>query len=163
MAGGGVETWSSIKKGISKAEQPELIEMLKGLYDLSHDNKLFLTARLAGLSAKSIEPYRKRIVDQFFPDRGLGDAKLGLARKAITDYKRATSDVAGTAELMVTYVENGARFTEEYGDINGPFYDSMISMMRDLVRLLGAPGSVALAEQFRGRLEIAEEMSQSCG
>ena len=34
-----------------------------------------------------------------------------MARKAIRDYRRATRNLTGTAELLMTYVETGAEFT----------------------------------------------------
>ena len=39
---------------------------------------------------------------QFFPARGIGKLKLGEARKAIRDYRKATGDLSGTAELLMT-------------------------------------------------------------
>ena len=65
-----------------------------------------------------LEKYRSKIVDQFFPARGEGKLKLGEARKAIRDYRKATGDIPGTAELLMTYVENGTKFTHDYGDID---------------------------------------------
>lgn len=62
-----------------------------------------------------LETYRSKIVEQFFPKRGVGKLKLGEARKAIRDYRKATGNIPGTAELLMTYVENGAEFTHQYG------------------------------------------------
>src|SRR5689334_11242652 len=90
----------------------------------SADNKLFLATRLSPevIGAEALEPYRKRIIVQFFPPRGFGKLNLREARQAIRDYRKATSDLAGTLELMMTYVENGTAFTREYGDISEGFY-----------------------------------------
>ena len=69
---------------------------------------------------------------QFFPARGIGKLKLGEARKAIRDYRKATGDLSGTAELLMTYVENGTRFTREFGDIDERFYSSVESALDEL-------------------------------
>src|SRR5450432_3875596 len=71
------------------------------------------------------EKYRRKIVDQFFPTQGEGKFKLGEARKAIRDYRKATGNLPGTVELMMTFVENGVKFTHEYGDIDERFYNSV--------------------------------------
>ncbi|WP_285715357.1 hypothetical protein, partial [Proteus vulgaris] len=60
-----------------------------------------------------MEKYRAKIVEQFYPKRGEAKLKLSEARKAIKDFRKATGHVTGTAELMMTYVENGAEFTHD--------------------------------------------------
>ncbi len=62
-------------------------------------NRDFIQARCqAGESGGEIlEKYRGRIVDQFFPARGFGKLKLGEARKAIRDYRKATGNPAANA------------------------------------------------------------------
>ncbi|HVQ39158.1 MAG TPA: hypothetical protein VMS31_16585 [Pyrinomonadaceae bacterium] len=54
-------------------------------------------------------------MEQFFPARGFGKLKLGEARKAIRNYRKGTGNLAGTAALLMTHVENGAKFTKDYG------------------------------------------------
>ena len=93
-------------------------------------------------AGRRLETYRKIIVDQFYPKRGEGKLKLAEARKAIRDYKKATGNMEGTIELLLTYLENGNEFTCEFGDIDGPFYDSLCSVMDELA---------AAAQERRGR------------
>jgi hypothetical protein len=59
-----------------------------------------------------------------------------VARKAITDYRRATKDIPGTLNLMLTYVEQGTRFTSEYGDFEESFYNSMESVFSEATKLV---------------------------
>ena len=47
----------------------------------------------------------------------------------IRNYRRATKDTIGTLDLMLHYVETGTEFTNTYGDINEPFYNSLESML----------------------------------
>jgi len=79
-------------------------------------------------------------VKQFFPARGVGKLKLGEARKTIRDYRKATSNLSGTVELLMTYVENGASFTHEYGDIDERFYSSVESVLDELDEIKCNPG-----------------------
>ena len=46
----------------------------------------------------------------------------------------ATSDVGGTLDLMLTFVEMGNRFTKQFGDVDGPFYDAVLGMMEQFAK-----------------------------
>ena len=101
-------------------------------------------------------------VEQFFPARGFGKLKLGEARKAIRDYRKATGNLPGTAELLMTCVENGTRFTQEYGDIDERFYRSVESALEELAGLLRGE-AWEFYPSLSGRLASAEQMSDSIG
>ena len=155
--------WIDVKKEIATLSQPELVELVKALFDHSNDNKLLLASRFSSqpLGEDAIAPYRKRIVDQFFPTRGYGKAGLGEARKAIREYKKATSDLLGTAELMMVYVEQGTEYTNSYGDITEAFYISMESVLEELTKLLSSPQGRGLYLAFKGRLrKLAHDASK---
>jgi predicted DNA-binding protein len=109
-----------------------------------------------------LEKYRGKIVEQFFPARGDGKLKLGEARKAIRDYRKATGNLPGTVELLMTYVENGTRFTHEYGDIDERFYSSVESVLDELATLLRGKAR-GIYPQFRDRLARVEQMSDGIG
>ena len=143
--------WSDVEKQITAMDRQVLIQLVKELFDASADNHAFFATRFLDATAQAdvLESYRKRIVNQFFPARGFGKLGLREARKAITDYRRATSDVVGTLDLMLVYVENGTRFTNEYGDIEESFYNSMESVLSEAAKL--AASNPGLYSQFRDR------------
>jgi hypothetical protein len=87
---------------------------------------------------------------------------LGEARKAIRDYRKATGNLPGTVELLMTYVENGTRFTHEYGDIDERFYDSVESALEELAALLRGEAR-GLYPQLRDRLDRVEKMTEGIG
>ena len=122
-------TWSMLRRHLATLDQPSLLALVKDLYELSAANRDFIQARCqAGESdGKMLEKYRGKIVEQFCPARGEAKLKLGEARKAIKEYWKATGDVSGKAELLMTYVEQGAEFTCDYGDIDERFYNSLES------------------------------------
>jgi hypothetical protein len=117
---------------------PALVALVKELYDHSPDNRDFLEARFQAEDdgGTALEKYRSKIIEQFFPRHGFGKLKLGEARKAIRDYRKATGNLAGTLELMLTYVENGTRFACEYGCDDEALYNSLDSVLAELARLL---------------------------
>lgn len=160
--------WSTVRPHLATWDKPALLALVKDLYEGSADNRDFIQARcqdggLAGESGgEALEKYRRKIVEQFFPARGFGKLKLGEARKAIRDYRKATGNLPGTAELLMTYVENGAEFTQDYGDIDERFYSSVESALDELAALLRdeAPG---MYPQFSERLARVEQMTDGIG
>jgi hypothetical protein len=83
-----------------------------------------------------IEKYKAIIKNEFFPERGFGEARLSVARKAISDYRKICRTKAVLADLMLFYVEQGVQFTTAYGDIDEPFYNSMESMFEKAVKFI---------------------------
>ncbi|NOT00572.1 MAG: hypothetical protein HOP29_08080 [Phycisphaerales bacterium] len=141
-----------------------MLALVKDLYETAAENRDFIHARCpTGVGGGDVlEKYRGRIVEQFFPARGFGKLKLGQARKAIRDYRKATGDLSGTAELLMTYVESGAEFTRQFGDIDERFYSSVESVLVELAALLRGEAR-ELYPQFRERLASAKQMTDGIG
>ena len=136
--------WSDLKKKLADLDRPALIALIKDLHDASKTNQAFLAARLASPleTAGALDSYRDRIVQAFYPRRGMSSQmpKLAVGRAVLREYKRARpEDRNGLADLMLTYVETGTRFSNEFGGIDEPFYNSLISVLNDLTNLLAEP------------------------
>ena len=105
--------------------------------------------RLGGdASGELIAKYKAVIEHEFFPARGYGQARLSIARKAVSDYKRISPSIEGLVDLMLFYVEMGVAYTNAYGDINEPFYSSMETMYERAVELIA---KLNMQEQFAVR------------
>jgi hypothetical protein len=156
--------WSAVRQQLTSWEKPALLTLVKDLYEAAGVNRVFIQARCQAEESggEALEKYRGKIVEQFFPARGFGKLKLGEARKAIRDYRKATGNLHGTAELLMTYVENGARFTHEYGDIDERFYSSVESALDELAALLRGEAR-GMYPQFRDRLARVEQMTDGIG
>lgn len=155
--------WSAVRPRLLTWEKAALLALVKELYDATAGNRDFIEACCQPEDGgAALERYRRKIVEQFFPARGEGKLKLGEARKAIRDYRRATRDVPGTAELLMTYVENGTRFTHEYGDIDERFYNSVETALDELAALLRGEAR-EIYPRFCGRLAEVERMSDGIG
>ena len=154
MAKKGSPSWSHVKKSLESFDRIGLIGLVKDLFEYSQDNRVFLLARFAAPEDQkaALEDYRTRIVEVFFPKRGFSNLKLNPARKAIRDYRKATSDLQGTLDLMLTYVESGTEFTNQFGDINEPFYNSLESMLDELAKILKTPEGAEFYYGFESRL-----------
>jgi hypothetical protein len=156
--------WSTVRQHLTTWDKPALLALVKDLYEAAAENRDFIHARSeAGeCGGEALEKYRGKIVEQFFPARGDGKLKLGEARKAIRDYRKATGNLPGTAELLMTYVENGTKFTHEFGDIDERFYSSVESALVELAALLRGEGR-GMYPQFRDRLSRVEQMTDGIG
>jgi hypothetical protein len=156
--------WSAIRQHLTTWDQPAMLALVKDLYEAAAENRDFIQARCQAEESggEVLEKYRGKVVEQFFPTRGFGKLKLGEARKAIRDYRKATGNLPGTAELLMTYVENGARFTHEYGDIDERFYRSVESALEELAVLLRGEAR-ELYPSFSGRLASVEQMTDGIG
>ena len=99
--------------------------------------------RLPGAAAQRdealLEKCRQRIEENFFAEDEWGTPQLPnmlVAARPIANYRQTTGDVLGTLELMLTFVETGTRFTNQYGDIDEPFYEGLELMLADFRDLL---------------------------
>jgi hypothetical protein len=146
--------WSDLKKSLQKADEKELINIIRDLYRYSEDNRRYLLARCIDReeAAGVMEEYREIIKNEFFPKKGYGELLYSVAEKAISDYSEASGDFAGKMELMLTYVENGVKYTKEYGDIDEEFYDKIYEMLEQFRALLKTPEGKPLYTGFRERL-----------
>jgi len=135
--------WPSIRQQLKGWSHPNLVALVKDLYEASVGNRDFLHARVEAEddSGGALEIYRDKIVEQFFPKRGVEKLKLGEARKAIRDYRKATGNLAGTLELMLTYVETGTDYTQQFGDIDDKYYDSLESVILEIAKLFMKDGA----------------------
>jgi hypothetical protein len=156
--------WAGVRPHLASWNKTELLALVKDLYAASEFGRDLVEARCrpAESTEEALEKYRRRIVEQFFPARGYGKLKLGEARKAVRDYRKATDDLAGTAELLMTYVETGVRYTCEFGDIDARFYSSVESALIELANLLRDKVRERYP-QFQNRLSAIEQMTEGIG
>ena len=127
--------WSSIKANLSLLQKNELINLLSELYKLNKENKYYISARCSETCEEAIRPYRILIKKFISPEIRSGDEHIEKvkAKKAISDYWKASGDNNGKIDLMLYYIECGTEFTLTYGDIDEPFYNSLSSMFAQTV------------------------------
>lgn len=156
--------WPSIRRRLNAQSKPTLLALVKDLYGASSSNHDFLHARVQAEAGDgtAVERYRRTIIEQFYPSRGFGKLKLAEARKAIRECRRATGNLAGTIDLMLTYVENGTQFTREFGDINEASYNSLESVLQEMTQLVRKEDP-ALYPQFRERIRRLEDHADHIG
>jgi hypothetical protein len=113
-----------------------IIELDKKYKPVQEYHQVYLSSDLTDF----IEKQKEIIENEFFPTRGLPKMRLSVARKAISDAKKMEFPPDAVADLMLFYVETGVRFTNDFGDIDEPFYDSMEKMYRDALIFIHIEG-----------------------
>src|SRR5436190_8167094 len=106
--------WTAIRKRLNTFDRASLLALVHDLYEANGANRRFLDARLL-TSAMSIEKYRRLVADAVYPDPfSRRQVSIRNATAAITEFQRATGDVAGTVDLILTFLEAG---TEQAADL----------------------------------------------
>ncbi|MCK9309319.1 MAG: hypothetical protein PHH43_00040 [Candidatus Cloacimonetes bacterium] len=106
-------TWKDVKSILSKMRSEELISTIEDLYKLRKENKQFLHTRYK-LVECSLDEFKLQISKGVNPALN-GKISFKNARQALSDYKQATGDMEGLAELMVFYCEECAKSIQSYG------------------------------------------------
>jgi hypothetical protein len=155
-------TWSDVKRTLAGFDRSELLGIIGDLHRLSPANRDFLNARFS-IGANPQKPYKKIIKESLYPEvMSKKPIRISPAKQAISAYAKAVGDAKGTAELMVYFVECGNQCTLDYGDIDEPFYDALISMYgRALDKVLELPEEEQ--EPLRERLQRIMESSSGIG
>ena len=129
-------SWKDIRAVLNNAGHKDLLNLVGDLYALRKGNQDFLNARYLK-DASTLVPYKETIEHYISPaEPWKNPVKTSLARKAISDYRKAVGDPEGLAELMLFYVECGVNFTLEFGDIDEAFYCSVESVFSDGMKML---------------------------
>lgn len=149
--------WAEVKKHLKSFDEHQVFDLIKGLYELSPENKRFVGAHLGQADGESLDAYKREIAECLNPS--IDDPiDLRRGRKAISSYKKAVpKDLEGLLDLMLVYVESGNSFTMDYGDIDEPFYDSLCSMMSSIQKLAPKVGIDAHAACAK-RLKVMDDM-----
>ena len=151
---------SELKKILEGYEKKALIGLFLELAKLQKDNMAWLETKLQGSEhlSESVEYYKKKILSSFE-----GRINLKVAKKAISDFRKASNDSESLIDLMLLYVEIGTEITIKYGDMYEQFYYSLECMYGDIVELLNKWGDKNLIEKFRPRLRAVVMKTEGMG
>ncbi|WP_431026721.1 DUF6155 family protein [Lysinibacillus sp. LZ02] len=154
---------NELKKELKELDQKQLIQLVSELYKVNKDVQHYLSNKFGGEAAilELYEKTKEKVTDEFFPKRGFGKLRLAEAKKAISNFKKLSSDAVKTIDLMLYYVEIGTEFTHTYGDIDARFYDSMNSMYDKVITECNK--NEEYYQLFKDRLYAVVEDSQDIG
>ncbi|MFI0436014.1 MAG: DUF6155 family protein [Parachlamydiaceae bacterium] len=128
-------TIKKLKEHFRKQEQESLLDEILTLYKTFDAVKEYYDSRFEPNATHDIsQRYKKILEEQFCPKKGFPELKYSVARKAISDFKKVSSNYLDVLDLQLTYVEYGVKCTLDYGDIDERFYNSMESMFEKTLK-----------------------------
>lgn len=150
-------SWSAIRARLATYDHAALLDVMQQMFAHSPEAQTFLASHVLGQHdhTATLDAYRQEIIDIFYP-KGGPSWEYGLdlpgAQRLIQTYRQSTLDIAGTLELMLTLLETGTRFTNDYGDIDEVFYLALAATLADLSDLLQMPAGRPFYPAIRDRL-----------
>jgi hypothetical protein len=158
-------TWEEVKAKLAGFDRAALLAVLQDLYAAAEGNRAFLHARFA-LGQDPLQPYKK-IVDRWLsPDVFRGEeTSVSRAKRAISDYKKASGDLEGQAELMVYYCERAAGFCRDVDHQDAAYCDALVRMFEQALRTTTdlAANSEAIRTCLLSTLDHVRSMGHELG
>jgi len=130
-------TVTTLKKSLSVKNKQDLILEIAELYKKFPSVKEYYQAQ-SGNPEAVLEKYKDIIKKEFLDGytRGFPKARLGVARKAVQDFKKISQEPKLLAEIMFCFVEEISSFNTDFGVDGESYYTSPESMFEDVLKLL---------------------------
>jgi hypothetical protein len=155
-------SWADVKAKLEGLDRKGLVGLVHDLYEANTANRRFLQARLVP-STSAVEKYRRLVAEAVFPDP-LSRRQVSLrdGTAAITEYRRSTGDIAGTVDLILTFIESGTEQAADlgYGDEN---YFSALESKVDAVAKSWSALPADVQTKASARLDWVRKRAQAIG
>jgi hypothetical protein len=150
---------TELKKELKKLDKDKIIDLVTELYKKNKSVKEFLDFYIDPNERELFNKYRDKVFEAFYPKRG-SSFKLKDGKQAISDFKKLGASTDLLAELMLFYVETGVKFTNDFGDINEGFYNSLGSVYNQALTIMCKEN---LLEKFVDRTEKVVDDTSDIG
>ena len=155
-------TWSDVKARLADLDRAGLLGLVQDLYAASKDNQAFLHTRLH-LGEDVLKPYKETIDRWLWPDVFKNqDTSVAKAKKAITDYKKASGTADGLAELMVLYCERASGFSCDVGLDDEAYLSALVRMFEQALKAVATLPETQRPALWT-RLQIVRDRSHDIG
>ena len=130
-------TVTALKKSLNEKNKKELIFEIAELYKRFPSVKEYYQAQ-GGNAEAVLEKYKDTIKKEFLDGytRGFPKARLGVARKAVLDFKKISQEPKLLADIMFCFVEEISSFNTGFSVDGESYYTSPESMFEDVLKLL---------------------------
>ena len=155
-------SWTDVKTTLAAFDRAGLLSLVQDLYAASKDNQAFLHARLH-LGEDVLEPYKAAVDRWLWPDVFKNqDTSVAKAKKAITDYKKASGTADGLAELMVFYCERASGFSCDVGLDDEAYLSALVRMFEQALKAVATLPETQRPALWT-RLEMVRDRSHDIG
>ncbi len=149
----------SLKKYLQQFSKEQLVAQIIELNAKYKDVKTYYEFSINPNSDKAKED-AKKIISKCISTNFNYDLKLREARKAITGFKKLSPTENDIADVMLFYVECGVNYTNAFGDIDEPFYNSIAGMFHDVGKYIKTNG---MQERFKLRCKKIMDDTKNIG
>lgn len=146
----------ALKNDLTKLDKKALIEIIADLYKKNKTVKEYLDFYFKPDENGLFEKYKVKVYESFYPKRGFGYS-LKQGKQCISEFKKLGPSPELLASLMLFYVETGVQFTNDFGDINEPFYNSLESTYANALKLIQKEDLLSQFEQLASQLLVDSE------
>ena len=159
-------TIRELKKSVSVMDRKDLEKLVCDIYKTCDTAKEMINSKLMGSEYEQIllEQYKSYLHKMFFP-KNIGYTDFSIARKkaVLSEFKKVCNNAKYIIDLQLYYVECCVEFTNEFGDIDGPFYNSLCSVYRNVINSLIKQDSADMFREFDERLKSALKNTKDIG
>ena len=127
---------SELSKYLKSLDREDLEKEVKTLYTKFKEVKQYYEMELSGDTSRILTEYKERITKEYFPKRGFGQARSGVSRKVINDFKKVSIIKKDVIELILHRVEMMISYTDAYGDMNESFYNTLVRSFDEACQLV---------------------------
>ena len=128
-------TWTDVKAKLADLDRTNLMGLVQDLYAAHKDNQTFLHTRF-GLGEDVLKPYKETLERWLWPDVLRNqDISVAKAKQAISSYRKAVGQPAGLAELMVSFCESAAGFSDNIGYQDEGYFDALVHMFEQALEV----------------------------
>ena len=125
----------TLKKYLEQFSKEQLIAQIIELNKKYKDVKGYYEFSINPDSNAKKEQVKEFISECFYPKRG-DRFRFTDAKQAIKEFKKLEPAPDALADVMIHFVEMGVSFTNDYGDIDDPFYESIEKHYNDACLLI---------------------------
>ena len=156
-------TVAQLKKRLSGLEKDEIIELIAQLYKSTPDVKHILNLQfLEDYGKLLLEKSENQLDKIFFPSDIIRTGiSLREAKAIVANFSKICSDDELVARLNYRFAKNSIEFTNEFGDIDTPFYDALVKHFNKVSEIIAV--HPALYDEFMPKLEQLKEETSDCG
>ena len=153
---------TELKKYLQLLSKEEVIEKVLELYCNCKPAKEYLHYLSNPDEKGKFKKYKAIIINEFYPEADQFDPSLrfSVAKKAIADFRVLKPSPLLLADLLVTLPETACRFTNEYGDMSEPYYNSTVTNFGVALNFLQKNN---LLENFKLRCLDCVNYAEPCG
>lgn len=150
-----------IKEYLCGMQNSDLIKEITELVKLFPEVKEYYNLKInPEAEREAFAKYKKKITNEFYPDRGFGKLRYSVINKAIADFKKIAKRPENIAELMFLYAELGIEFTSDFGDIDDRFYDNICKAYDRALKYIFVN---ELQDKYRARAQAAIDNTSFIG